>query len=243
MEPMDALKKPGIMAKLRNSKGFSLIEMAIVLVIIGIIVAAIIKGQDLMFNSRAKQLVSTANSWKIAAFAYMDRNGNFPGDSGKNGVIGDTGELADTVTAVAEIASTLSNAPANPVMIGGQSYWFYFGNVVASVGTRNVIVICPSVDCKTALAPDDVEMFKALDTAIDGSADAGVGQLRGIKFAGAHLLATQLSAATGGRANNVAVLFANDVEDVTSTGAATGKPWTVLTPFQYGAVWAFDKQF
>ena len=54
MEPMDTLTKPGIMAKLRNRRGFSLIEMAIVLVIIGIIIGAIIKGQDLMLNSRAK---------------------------------------------------------------------------------------------------------------------------------------------------------------------------------------------
>jgi prepilin-type N-terminal cleavage/methylation domain-containing protein len=232
MEPMDALKKPGIMAKLRNSKGFSLIEMAIVLVIIGIIVAAIIKGQDLMFNSRAKQLVSTANSWKIAAFAYMDRNGNFPGDSAKNGVVGDT-EVAATVTAVAEIASTLSNAPANPVLIGGQSYWFYFGNVDATVGTRNVIVICPSVDCVTTLAPDDVEMFKALDTAIDGSADGGVGQLRSIT----GVTVAALAAASGARANAVAV--SPVIANVTANGSTL--PWTAGT--DVGAIWTFDKQY
>lgn len=242
MEPMNSLKKTGIMAQLRNSKGFSLIEMAIVLVIIGIIVAAIIKGQDLMFNSRAKQLVSTANSWKIAAFAYMDRNGNFPGDSGKDGTIGSGpaatagAEITSSGTAISEIASTLSNAPANPVLIGGQSYWFYLGYVNGTAGPRNVMVVCPSVDCQTALSPDAVEMFKALDTSIDGSADAGVGQMRALTATPTPTTIPTGGTATGGRANGLVVN--PGIVSATADGVAT--PWATD---HYGALWTFDKQF
>src|SRR3974390_2486897 len=117
----------GMVLRLRNRKGFSLIELAIVLVIIGIIVAAILKGQDLLFNSRTKQFVSAANAWKVAAYGFMDRNNRFPGDEGVNGNISDqsTAEQAGTGTATAELAAQLSNVPPNPVVIGGQSYWFY----------------------------------------------------------------------------------------------------------------------
>lgn len=238
MEPMDTLTKPGIMAKLRNRRGFSLIEMAIVLVIIGIIIGAIIKGQDLMFNSRAKQLVATANSWKISAFAYMDRNGNFPGDSGKDGTIasGPTSstEIASGGTAISEITSALSNAPANPVLIGGQSYWFYFGYVNGDNGPRNGIVVCPTVDCLTALSPDSVEMYKALDTALDGTADAGTGQFRALKTTSSSNITTGGSA--NGRANGVVI---NPTLE-NSTAAGSNKVW--LTD-HFGGFWAFDKQF
>lgn len=250
MEPMETLIKPGIMAKLRNRKGFSLIEMAIVLVIIGIIIAAIIKGQDLMVNARAKKLVSTANSWKSSTFAYMDRNGRFPGDFGtvgtnannKNGIIGDdatalTGEQLATTTAIAEIAATLTQAPANPIVIGGQSFWFYIGNTPATVGgARNAMVICKVKACTTVLSADDVELLKALDTAIDGTSDAGIGQVRAITTLPTALtIDTTLAAATG-RDNGVSI--APITADTTAAGATL--VWGVT---QYGAIWAFDKPY
>lgn len=232
-------KKTGL-ARLRNSKGFSLIEIAIVLVIIGIIVAAIIKGQDLLFNSRVKQIVATANSWKLSALTYLDRNGRYPGDTDKSGVMGNAAaEKLLAGTATYEIANTLANAPPNPVIIGGQSYWFYFGYSPVAVGDRNVIVICPSKDCTTPLTPDDVEMFKSLDTSIDGGADAGIGLMRGIVTSGAGV--TTLAAAPGARDNAVVVMAAAGADIVDATTAGTTSPWIVTT--QFGAVWAFDKQF
>src|ERR1035437_5774725 len=87
MEPMDTLKKPAMMVRLRNSKGFSLVEMAIVLVIIGVIIGAIVKGQDLIVNSRAKQVTSAASTWRNLAMPFMDRNGRLPGDGAKTGII------------------------------------------------------------------------------------------------------------------------------------------------------------
>jgi prepilin-type N-terminal cleavage/methylation domain-containing protein len=245
-------KNSGIMAKLRNSKGFSLIELAIVLVIIGIIVAAILKGQDLLFNSRTKQIVSTANAWKVAAYGYMDRNNRFPGDSGRNGNISDeAAEKLTTGTATYELAEALSNVPPNPVVIGGQSYWFYFGSMPMATngGVRNILTICPSVDCKTALSPDDIEMIKALDISLDGTADAGIGALRGLTdLAAGHGVSTvgATVAAPGNRTNGyVGALVDTELADKTVNGATV--PWLALNTAgattQYGAVWAFDKKF
>lgn len=232
----------GIMVRLRNRKGFSLIELAIVLVIIGIIIAAILKGQDLLFNSRTKQFVTTANAWKVAAYGYMDRNNRFPGDAGRNGNIADEATEEGTgQTSIDEVATGLSNVPPNPVVIGGQSYWFYFGSITSTTngGMRNVMVICPSVACNTNLSPDDVEMFRALDISLDGTADAGVGALRGLILTGGGV--TTLANAAGNRANGWVV--GTDTAMLTdATVNGTAIPWATGAT-QFGGVWAFDKKF
>ncbi|MDD2851532.1 MAG: prepilin-type N-terminal cleavage/methylation domain-containing protein [Desulfuromonadaceae bacterium] len=238
----------GITARLKDHKGFSLIELAIVLVIIGIIVIAILKGNDLLFNSRTKQFVSTANAWKISAYAYMDRRNRFPGDSSRNGYIGDettpVDEQTSPNTATDEIATKLSDVPVNPVLIGGQSWWFYFGYLTLAGGSKiNAMVICPSADCTVGLSPNNVEMLSALDSSIDGIPDAGMGLLRGLSSGVAatvgHGVTVVATPSVAGRANGVVnLLVAADLEDATSLG--TEIPWAVG---QYGAVWAFDNKF
>jgi prepilin-type N-terminal cleavage/methylation domain-containing protein len=233
------------MARFRDRKGFSLIELAIVLVIIGIIILAILKGNDLLFNSRTKQFISTANAWKICAYAYMDRRNRFPGDANSDGFIGDettpVDETTSPNTATDEIEAKLSDVPANPVLIGGQSWWFYFGFMPLASGRINVMVICPSVDCTGGLTPSNVEMLSALDTSIDGTPNAGIGRLRGLAATGVsgHGVTVIPPAVVGGWADGVVnALVATDLEDATSIG--TTKPWVVG---QFGAVWAFDNKF
>lgn len=239
MNPMETLEKPGIMAKLRDRNGFSLIEMAIVLVIIGVIIAAIVKGKDIMLNARAKQLITNVSTWRNLSMGYLDRNGRLPGDIGKNGVIGDTAgtEQITAGTAIAEIVNTMTQAPDNPVVIGSQSFWVYFGSVPATVGTRNAIVVCRDALCATALTADDVEFMKALDTAIDGSADGGLGQVRAISAA--LVAATDIiitPAAVSGRTNYVIASATTPV----ITPAGSTLPWSTA---QFGAIWAFDKAY
>ena len=233
MKPMDSLKKPAMMVRLRNSKGFSLIEMAIVLVIIGIIIAAIIKGQDLMLNSRAKQLVSTANSWKIATYGFMDRNGKFPGDSTPA-----TGNIdSAATTAISSIATTMSQTPQNPVLIGGQSWYFYITSMdTGGAGLRNVMLVCTNATCTQVLSNEDTEMLKALDTSIDGSVGAGTGAIRSL--IGSGTVTASGTAAYGNRAtSSVAQIPSTDLSDVTASGSTT----PIWSNTNYGAVWFFDK--
>jgi prepilin-type N-terminal cleavage/methylation domain-containing protein len=235
MKTMESPTKPVFWARLRNSKGFSLIEMAIVLVIIGIIIAAIVKGQDLMVNSRAKQLISTSNAWKIATLAYMDRNGRLPGDSGKNGIIGETA-TDGTSTAIYEMEAGAMTIPANPIMIGGNAFWFYLGNASVTTGNIvNTIAICKTADCAvgTVLTADEIELLKAVDTAIDGSNDMGSGSFRGAIVDIGFLANTPANTAAGNRADGY---FTASIQ--TSTTANT--PWGATA---FAGLWAFDKNF
>lgn len=66
---------------MRRSKnaGFTLIELAIVLVVIGLIIAAVLKGEDLIQNARMLNFVTNpVQKAQVAAMAYYDRTGQFP---------------------------------------------------------------------------------------------------------------------------------------------------------------------
>ena len=66
----------------RNQQGFTLVEIAVVLVIIGLLLGAILKGQELIENSRVKSAVNEINSVKAASYGYLDRYRSMPGDDG-----------------------------------------------------------------------------------------------------------------------------------------------------------------
>ena len=61
-------------------RGFTLVELAIVLVIIGLILGAILKGQELINNAKMKRLYNQYREVLAAIYTYYDRYGAFPGD-------------------------------------------------------------------------------------------------------------------------------------------------------------------
>lgn len=70
----------------KQARGFTLIEMAIVLVIIGIILAGVMKGRDIVRGSQVKQFSQQfAQKWQTIAQTYYDKTGQFLNDSPANG--------------------------------------------------------------------------------------------------------------------------------------------------------------
>jgi prepilin-type N-terminal cleavage/methylation domain-containing protein len=62
------------------SKGFTLIEIAIVLVIIGLLLGGVLKGQELITGARVRNLISQQDGIKAAFFGFQDRYRALPGD-------------------------------------------------------------------------------------------------------------------------------------------------------------------
>lgn len=61
-------------------KGFTLIEIAIVLVIIGLLLGGILKGQELINSARVRNLADSTSGIQAAYFGFMDRYRKVPGD-------------------------------------------------------------------------------------------------------------------------------------------------------------------
>ena len=65
---------------MRRSVGFTLIEIAIVLVILGLLLGGILKGQELITSARVRSLISQQDGIKAAFFGFEDRFRSPPGD-------------------------------------------------------------------------------------------------------------------------------------------------------------------
>jgi prepilin-type N-terminal cleavage/methylation domain-containing protein len=64
----------------KQQSGFTLIEIAIVLVIIGLLLGGVLKGQELITAARVRNLISTQDGIKAAYFGFLDRYRALPGD-------------------------------------------------------------------------------------------------------------------------------------------------------------------
>jgi prepilin-type N-terminal cleavage/methylation domain-containing protein len=65
---------------MRKQSGFTLIEIAIVLVIIGLLLGGVLKGQELITSARVRNLISQQDGIKAAYFGFLDRFRALPGD-------------------------------------------------------------------------------------------------------------------------------------------------------------------
>lgn len=65
---------------MKKQSGFTLIELAIVLVIIGLLLGGVLKGQELIQQAKIKNIVNDLNSVQVAYHGYIDRYRATPGD-------------------------------------------------------------------------------------------------------------------------------------------------------------------
>ena len=66
--------------QIRRQQGFTLVEIAIVLVIVGLLLGAVLKGQELIFNTKVKSTYNMSRETAAALYAYQDRYRVSPGD-------------------------------------------------------------------------------------------------------------------------------------------------------------------
>ena len=153
---------------MRNSKGFTLVELAVVLVIIGIILGAVIKGNDLIENAKVKGVIQAPTKWEVPIMTFYDKKGFFPGDQ----AVIDTGAKDGLITSLVRLKADLDAEgiayPAETI----SDVTFDIKSLAAVCGvaatTRNIMLI---TGVPTATA-------KQLDFAFDGVEDATKGRVR-----------------------------------------------------------------
>lgn len=68
------------MSVFRRERGLSLLEMSITLLAAGLLTTLVIRGEELIVQTRIKAISADFNALRIAVSAYQDRYARFPGE-------------------------------------------------------------------------------------------------------------------------------------------------------------------
>jgi prepilin-type N-terminal cleavage/methylation domain-containing protein len=74
------MSSSNINRKISTEAGFTLVEIAIVLVIIGLLLGGILKGQEMITQAKIKNIINDFNGVTVAVTSYQDRYRAIPGD-------------------------------------------------------------------------------------------------------------------------------------------------------------------
>lgn len=72
---------------LNKNNGFSLIELSIVLIIMGLLIAGIVGGQSLIESGKTRGIINEIENIKRSVNAYYVAKGRLPGDPNNTGII------------------------------------------------------------------------------------------------------------------------------------------------------------
>ena len=114
-------------------RGFTLVEIAIVLVIIGLLLGGILKGQEMITQAKIKNVIADMSGVSAAMYGYQDRYKALPGDDSKAGRWTTTGLAAGDGDGIIE-GTYLAGAGAE----SGQ-FWFHLRSAgfVSGTGAEN----------------------------------------------------------------------------------------------------------
>ncbi len=171
---------------LANEQGFTLIELAIVLVIIGLILGSVLKGKDLINSAKQKQFYNAfVKTWELSIISYYDRTGYLLGDGEVNG-----GRQGYSINgAFDQISGTRFNSVnaalaekglAIPTTNTSNSYSYSFSGAYS--GNRTILLYLfyrtnyGQTDNSMLLFNVPTDLAYALDKIIDGQVDATTGK-------------------------------------------------------------------
>ena len=168
---------------LSGNKGFTLIEMAIVLIIIGIIIGAVVKGKDVIRSAEQKKIYTKLlTAWELSYNSYYDRTGwilgdvaNDANDPGRDGHC----SIASNDNLVAQLKAVGIDVPAKGAA-GNQNERKYTDSQGRSYDLtvvfdyRAAIGNFIRISCATGIA---TELGMAWDRIIDGQRDGDEGDM------------------------------------------------------------------
>jgi prepilin-type N-terminal cleavage/methylation domain-containing protein len=108
----------------KRQSGFTLIEIAIVLVIIGLLLGGILKGQELINSARVKNLATDFRNIPLFIYGYQDKFRALPGDD-KAADVHVSGTVATTPGAAADRGNGVIDGAWDSTTATDESYLFW----------------------------------------------------------------------------------------------------------------------
>ena len=205
----------------RNQSGFTLIEIAIVLVIIGLLLGGVLKGTEMINQAKIKNAISDFNGVQAAYYGYQDRFKVLPGDDPGAAVRWPGGTASGDGNGI--LNQTYNNPPPNPPAIANENNLFWQHLRAAGFIPGPIIGIESGRQPTNALSG-----MLGVETAPGGAAASGLG-LSGLIICSANLPA------------KIAIAVDTQLDDGNSrTGQVRGQLQNAQNPATLGTPVAAD---
>lgn len=130
-----------------HQKGFTLVEISIVLVIVGLILGGVLKGQVLIDSARVRSVINDLNGIRTAWYGFQDRfhgiPGDFPGGTSYISTTSTDGDGDGLVGSKQEIAAVWQHLSLSGFVSGE------FDGADANIGTLS------DVECNASTCPQN----------------------------------------------------------------------------------------
>lgn len=105
---------------MKKQTGFTLIELAIVLVIIGLLLGGVLKGQELINSAKVKNMASDFKNIQVYIYGYQDKFKALPGDDA-----GAVAHVGGTLATGGTAGNAIIEGTWNSTAATAESYLFW----------------------------------------------------------------------------------------------------------------------
>jgi prepilin-type N-terminal cleavage/methylation domain-containing protein len=183
---------------MKREKGFTLVEIAIVLVVIGLLLMGVLKGQEMILNARIRSVINEYNNVASATFIYQDRYRQIPGDD--NTAAARWGATATSGDGSRVIEGAWDVVAAAPGVTEGGIFWHHMRNDELVAGVR------PNTDPNTFGLPRNA--FEG-DIGVQQDAFSGVTNIVGLVICQSNI------------EEQAAIIIDTRIDDGTAAGAGS----------------------
>lgn len=215
---------------LKNSqgqKGFTLVELAVVMIIVGLLIGGILKGQELITNAQVASTITQMKGIDAATSTFRDSYRALPGDMAAPGTRLPNCNAApcSTANAAANVDGRIAQAPSAAVAAGDEAHRFFVhlnaAELITGVQNSNVMTFGEGLPATSLGGGYSVGFYQPVAAGLGNNANATGGHYLSIRDTAAAPGTTgPLNAAQAARIDGKLDDASSDSGSVFTNGAA-----------------------